>query len=73
MGLPEPPSRCPAIRIDRTREPGWIAALLASPYASFTSGETLVVDGANGQRLGMRQPITGPTREQMGNGLFDLG
>ena len=32
------------------RELGWAATFLASPYARFISGHTLVVDGANWQR-----------------------
>ena len=49
--------RCqPALRVGRLRELGWAATFLASPYARFISGHTLVVDGANWQRR------TSPTR-----------
>src|SRR5205823_10470106 len=34
----------PALRVGRPRELGWAATFLASPYARFISGHTLVVD-----------------------------
>ena len=41
----------PALRVGQRQELGWAATFLASPYAQFISGHTLVVDGANWQRL----------------------
>ena len=38
------------------RSSGWAATFLASPYARFISGHTLVVDGANWQRRIADQP-----------------
>jgi NAD(P)-dependent dehydrogenase (short-subunit alcohol dehydrogenase family) len=61
----------PAMRVGRLRELGWAAAFLASPYARFISGHTLVVDGANWQRRSMTNPPVVPVREQMGKGPFD--
>jgi len=61
----------PALRVGRLRELGWAAVFLASPYARFISGHTLVVDGANWQRRSMTNPAVVPIREQMGKGPFD--
>jgi len=66
-------SSCPAGRTGRRRELGWAATYLASPFAAFISGHTLVVDGANWQRRAMQQPPFVPIREQMGKGPFELG
>ncbi|HIF94206.1 MAG: SDR family oxidoreductase [Myxococcales bacterium] len=63
--------RCPAHRVGQPHELGWAATFLASPYASFISGHTLVVDGANWQRRAMLMPEFVPIREQMGRGPFD--
>jgi len=63
---------CPAQRTGRLRELGWAATFLCSPYASYISGHTLVVDGVNWQRRAMRQPEFVPIREQMGKGPFSL-
>ena len=60
----------PAGRTGRRRELGWAATFLASPFAAYVSGHTLVVDGANWQRRAMRQPDFVPIREQMGKGPF---
>lgn len=60
----------PAMRVGRLRELGWAATFLASPYASFISGHTLVVDGANWQRRSMTNPAVITIREQMGKGPF---
>jgi NAD(P)-dependent dehydrogenase (short-subunit alcohol dehydrogenase family) len=56
----------PALRVGRLRELGWAATFLASPYARFVSGHTLVVDGANWQRRTLTNPPVVPVREQMG-------
>jgi NAD(P)-dependent dehydrogenase (short-subunit alcohol dehydrogenase family) len=63
----------PAMRAGRRHELGWAATFLASPYARFVSGHTLVVDGANWQRRSMTNPAVTPVRDQMGRGPFDPG
>lgn len=60
----------PALRVGTPREFGWAATFLASPYARFISGHTLVVDGANWQRRFMTNPTVVPVREQMKRGPF---
>lgn len=62
----------PALRVGRLRELGWAATFLASPYASFISGHTLVVDGANWQRRTLTNPPVVTVRDQMGCGPFGL-
>ena len=64
--------RCPGHRVGQPHELGWAATFLASPYASFITGHTLVVDGANWQRRAMLMPEFVPIREQMGRGEFSL-
>lgn len=61
----------PAMRVGTRRELGWAATFLASPYARFISGHTMVVDGANWQRRAMTNPPVVPIRTQMGKGPFD--
>jgi len=61
----------PALRSGRRQELGWAATFLASPYARFISGHTLVVDGANWQRRSMTNPPVVTIREQMGRGPFE--
>jgi NAD(P)-dependent dehydrogenase (short-subunit alcohol dehydrogenase family) len=63
----------PALRVGRLRELGWAATFLASPYARFISGHTLVVDGANWQRRSPTNPPVVPVREQLGRGAFGSG
>lgn len=63
----------PALRVGRLRELGWAATFLASPYARFISGHTLVVDGANWQRRSLTNPPVVSVRDQMGKGPFELG
>src|SRR5215204_2832276 len=60
----------PALRVGRRRELGWAATFLASPYARFVTGHTLVVDGANWQRRTLTNPPVTTVREQMGRGPF---
>jgi NAD(P)-dependent dehydrogenase (short-subunit alcohol dehydrogenase family) len=60
----------PAMRVGRLRELGWAATFLASPYARFISGHTLVVDGANWQRRTLTNPPVVTVREQMGRPPF---
>ena len=68
---PETDARQPALRTGRLRELGWAATWLASPYARFVSGHTLVVDGANWQRRSLTNPEVVTIREQMGKGPFE--
>ena len=74
LGVPErgqnEGARQPAGRVGRPRELGWAATFLCSRYASFVTGCTLVVDGANWQRRAMLQPEFTPIREQLGKGPF---
>ena len=63
-------ARCPAGRVGLPRELGWAATFLTSPYASYISGHTFVVDGANWQRRAMLMPEFIPIREQLGRGPF---
>jgi NAD(P)-dependent dehydrogenase (short-subunit alcohol dehydrogenase family) len=62
--------RQPALRVGRRHELGWAATFLASPYARFISGHTLVVDGANWQRRSLTNPPVVPVRDQLGRGPF---
>lgn len=61
----------PALRVGQRQELGWAATFLASPYARFISGHTLVVDGANWQRRSMTNPPVVTIRDQMGKGPFE--
>ena len=61
----------PAMRVGRLRELGWAATFLASPYARFISGHTLVVDGANWQRRTLTNPPVVTIRDQMGKPPFN--
>ncbi|RII09674.1 putative 2,4-dienoyl-CoA reductase [Streptomyces sp. YIM 130001] len=56
----------PALRVGSPRELGWAATFLASPFARFISGHTLVVDGANWQRRHVVAPPVTTVREQLG-------
>ena len=60
----------PAMRVGQRQELGWAATFLASPYARFITGHTLVVDGANWQRRSLTNPAVVTVREQMGKGPF---
>jgi NAD(P)-dependent dehydrogenase (short-subunit alcohol dehydrogenase family) len=62
----------PAMRVGQRQELGWAATFLASPYARFISGHTLVVDGANWQRRTLTNPPVVTVREQMGKGPFEV-
>ncbi|MFJ9037284.1 SDR family oxidoreductase [Streptomyces sp. NPDC102406] len=69
----DPGARQPALRVGAPRELGWAATFLASPYARFVSGHTLVVDGANWQRRDLvNAPVT-TVREQLGRGPSGAG
>lgn len=60
----------PALRVGFPRELGWAATFLASPYAAYVTGATLVVDGANWQRRHLLQPEFHPIRDQLGREPF---
>jgi len=62
--------RVPAGRVGQPRELAWAATFLCSPFASYVSGHTMVVDGANWQRRSALQPPFVPVREQLGRPPF---
>jgi NAD(P)-dependent dehydrogenase (short-subunit alcohol dehydrogenase family) len=64
-------ARQPALRVGQRHELGWAATFLASPYARFISGHTLVVDGANWQRRSLTNPPVVTVRDQMGRPPFE--
>lgn len=64
--------RVPAHRVGAPRELAWAAVFLCSPWASYVSGHTMVVDGANWQRRHLLMPEFEPIREQLGKGPFSL-
>jgi NAD(P)-dependent dehydrogenase (short-subunit alcohol dehydrogenase family) len=57
--------RSPAGRLGRLHELGWAATWLCSPYASFVTGHTLVVDGGNWLRRDFVMPEVVPIRDQL--------
>ena len=57
--------RVPAGRVGRPHELGWAATYLCSPYATYLSGHTLVLDGANWLRRGLRMPAFVPVADQL--------
>ena len=62
-------TRAPAMRLDERREIGWAATWLCSPFASFITGHTLVVDGANWLRRDFVMPPFTPIETQLTNVL----
>ncbi|AEF37813.1 oxidoreductase [Mycolicibacter sinensis] len=56
--------RIPAGRVGRPHELGWAATYLCSPFASYLTGHTLVLDGANWLRRGLSMPDFVPIDEQ---------
>jgi hypothetical protein len=64
-------STSPAGRVGTPREVGWAVTFLASPYASYITGSTLTVDGANWQRRHMLQPPFALIRDQLGKEPFE--
>jgi NAD(P)-dependent dehydrogenase (short-subunit alcohol dehydrogenase family) len=60
----------PAMRVGERQELGWAVTFLASPFARFIAGHTLVVDGANWQRRTLTNPPVVTVRDQMGRGPF---
>lgn len=65
--------RAPAGRLGRLHELGWAATWLCSPYASFVTGHTLVVDGANWLRRHFVMPEFVPVRDQIADALRPTG
>jgi len=61
--------RSPAGRLGRLHELGWAATWLCSPFASFVTGHTLVVDGANWLRRDFVMPEFVPVRQQIGKAI----
>lgn len=58
-------TRIPALRVGRTRELGWAATYLCSPYAAFMTGHILVLDGGDRLNRSIRSPLFVPIREQL--------
>jgi NAD(P)-dependent dehydrogenase (short-subunit alcohol dehydrogenase family) len=65
--------RSPAGRLGRAHELGWAATWLCSPYASFVTGHTLVVDGGNWLRRHFVMPEFVPVRTQIAEALRPRG
>jgi NAD(P)-dependent dehydrogenase (short-subunit alcohol dehydrogenase family) len=57
--------RAPAGRLGERREIGWATSWLCSPFASFITGHTLVVDGGNWLRRDFVMPEFTPISEQL--------
>ncbi len=57
--------RVPAGRVGRAHELGWAATYLCSPFAAYLTGHTLVLDGANWLRRGLRMPEFVPVADQL--------
>jgi NAD(P)-dependent dehydrogenase (short-subunit alcohol dehydrogenase family) len=57
--------RSPAGRLGRLHELGWAVTWLCSPFASFVTGHTLVVDGANWLRRDFVMPEFTPVSDQL--------
>ena len=55
----------PGGRTGRPHELAWAVAYLCSPYASYITGHTLVVDGGNWLRRGLRMPPFVPVADQL--------
>jgi NAD(P)-dependent dehydrogenase (short-subunit alcohol dehydrogenase family) len=64
-GYSEAGRTIPAGRVGRLHELGWAATYLCSPFATYVSGHTFVIDGANWQRRGLKMPLVVPIREQL--------
>ena len=63
-------SSVPGLRVGQPYELGWAATFLASPYAGYITGHTLVVDGGNWLRRSLLQPEFRSVRDQMGKEPF---
>jgi NAD(P)-dependent dehydrogenase (short-subunit alcohol dehydrogenase family) len=55
----------PAGRVGRPHELGWAATYLCSPYAAYLTGHTVVLDGGNWLRRGLRMPEFVPVADQL--------
>jgi len=55
----------PAGRTGHPHELGWAATYLCSDFATYITGHTLVIDGANWLRRGLRMPPFVPVHEQL--------
>lgn len=58
-------TRQPAGRVGQPHELGWAATWLCSAYASFVTGQVLVVDGGNWLRRDFAMPPFRPISEQL--------
>lgn len=58
-------ARIPAGRVGELHELGWAATYLCSPFASYLTGHTVVVDGGNWLRRGLIMPAFVPITEQI--------
>jgi NAD(P)-dependent dehydrogenase (short-subunit alcohol dehydrogenase family) len=56
----------PLGRVGQPHELAWAATYMCSPYAAYLTGHTLVLDGANWLRRGLRMPEFVPIRDQLG-------
>jgi NAD(P)-dependent dehydrogenase (short-subunit alcohol dehydrogenase family) len=65
----DPETTVPAGRTGRLHELGWTATWMCSPYAAYLTGHTLVLDGANWLRRGLRMPRFVDVQEQLGDAL----
>lgn len=61
----EDAQRQPALRVGQRHELGWAATYLCSPFASFVTGHTLVVDGGNWLRRDFVMPPVTAIEEQL--------
>ncbi|MGH7806085.1 MAG: SDR family oxidoreductase, partial [Candidatus Binatia bacterium] len=64
-GYAEAGKTIPAGRVGRLQEIGWAATWLCSPFAAYVTGHTLVVDGGNWLRRGLKMPEFEPVRAQI--------
>lgn len=64
-GAIDPATRIPAGRVGELHEIGWTATWMCSPFAAYLSGHTLVLDGANWLRRGLKMPVFVPVHEQI--------
>jgi NAD(P)-dependent dehydrogenase (short-subunit alcohol dehydrogenase family) len=61
----DPARTIPAGRTGELRELGWAATYLCSPFATYVTGLTFVIDGANWQRRGLKMPPVVPINDQL--------
>jgi NAD(P)-dependent dehydrogenase (short-subunit alcohol dehydrogenase family) len=57
--------RIPAGRVGLPHELGWAATYMCSPFASYLSGHTVVLDGANWLRRSLTMPQFTPIEQQI--------